>query len=232
MERFPPIRLRRPGAGSSVPGEVGEDPSRAVVLIEDHGLMRQSQRRAVEADPRLSFAGEAADGRAGIQLIRSRHPDVAAVDLRMEPVDGWGVLEAVRSEGLGCRVVFVSAFDDPAIVQRALNLGAAGFVSKGTDGRDLCELLLRAVRGQRAVSRDVQEKLLELMGSDEDVRLSPRELDVLRCLATGKKAGEIGESLHLSTSTVRSHISALHRKLEVSNSTAAVAEGFRRGLID
>lgn len=211
---------------------MGDEPATTVALIEDHKLMRQSQRMAIEADRRLSFAGEAAEGRAGIDLIRSREPDVAAVDLRMEPLDGWAVLEAVRSERLPTRVVFVSAFDDPAIVRRALSLGAAGFVSKGTDGKDLCDLLLRAARGQRAVSRDLQEELMDMMGGDEGAALSRRELDVLRCLATGKRAEEIGKALHLSVSTVRSHISTLYRKLEATNSASAVAEGFRRGLID
>jgi len=232
MERFPPIHLRRSRPGSSVTRELGQGQRTAVVLVEDHAMMRQSQRSAVEADPHLSFVGEAADGRAGIELIRGRRPDVAAVDLRMRPLDGWAVLEAVLSEELPTAVVFVSAFDDPAVVRRALSRGAAGFVSKGTDGRDLCALLLRAARGQRAVSHDIQDGLLELMGREEGVRLTPRELEVLRCLASGRRVEEIGAALHLSASTVQSHVTNLRGKLDASNSAAAVAEGFRRGLLD
>ena len=233
MERFPPIHLPRRGAGASVAG-VGDggDKRVGVVLVEDHQLMRQSQRHAIDSDGRLEVLGEAADGRAGLDLIRSSRPEVAAVDVKMSPLDGWEVLATAISEDLPTRVVFVSAYDDAAVVRRALSLGAAGFISKGTDGSDLCELLFRAARGGRAVSRDLQERLIATLGDDESAAASKRELEVLRCLATGRSAEEIAGVLHLSVSTVRSHIGSLLRKLETRNATEAVAEGFRRGLID
>lgn len=231
VERYPSIRLRRPATGPSVSGVAGGKRPR-VVLIEDHRMMRQSQHLAIEADGRLEVVGEADDGRTGLDLIRSTVPDVAAVDIKMATIDGWGVLEAVIAGGLATRIVFISAYDDPAVVQRALSLGATGFISKGTLGPDLCQLLVRAARGGRAVSADLQERLVAHLGTSEEAALSKRELEVLRCLASGRRAEEIGDALHLSTSTVRSHIAALLRKLDARNATEAVAQGFRGGLID
>ena len=202
-----------------------------VVLVEDHKLMRQSQRRAIEEDGRLEFAGEASSGQAGIDLIRSCRPDVASVDLKMSPLDGWAVLDAVREEGLSTRVVFVSAFEEAAVVQRALGAGAAGFISKGTEGTDLCDLLLRAAGGERAVSSDLQDQLIQRLGDTGTPSLTERELEVLRCLAESLSADATAKALHVSVATVRTHVASILRKLDASNSVEAVTKGFRLGLL-
>lgn len=228
IERYPPIRLSRNFKGN--PSGMGAQPP-SVILVEDHSLMRESQRTAIEADGRLALAGEASDGEAGLDLIRAKRPDVASVDMKMKRVDGWGVLDAVMKEGLPTRIVFVTAFDEIGVVQQALRSGASGFISKGTTGPDLCELLLRAASGQRAVSSDLQGALVARMGEDDRQALSERELQILRCMAEGKSAAETAEVLHLSEPTVRSHQAAVKRKLGAANGTQAVTLGFRLGLL-
>lgn len=221
--------LRRSFPARSLPRVEDERPR--VALVDDHEMSRGSMRRAIESDERLRFAGEAPGGKEGLDLIRSTLPSVALVDIRMTPVDGWDVLEAVISEQLGTYVVFISVFDDPAVVQRALSSGAAGFISKGTGPDDLCELLLRAARGGRAVSAVLQEQLVASLGLGSAAKLSERELEVLRCISSGRTAKETANELGVGEATIASHTRAIIAKLGAQNSAAAVAEGFRRGLL-
>lgn len=192
--------------------------------------MRESQRSAIGADGRLEIAGEASDGHAGLELMRAKRPDVASVDLKMKKLDGWGVLEAAQREGLATRIVFVSAFDEVGVVEQALRSGAAGFISKGTTGPDLCDLLMQAAHGQRAISSDLQGALVSRLGDGHE-SLSERELQVLRHMADGNSAPVIAEVLSLSEPTVRSHQASIKRKLGAANGTQAVTLGFRLGLL-
>ena len=231
MKPFPATHLHRRFGRTTV--TAGMDEKRpSVVLIDDHAFMRESQKRAIESDARLRFAGQAAAGRQGIALIRAVRPDLAVVDIELEDIDGWDVLDAVLSEGLSSRIVFMSGHGDADSLDRALRHNAAGFISKRVESDDFCELLVRAGTGKRAISADLQAAYFEQVGRVSGAPLSPRELDVLRCIASGRNAGQIGLVLGLSASTVKTHTESLRRKLKATNSPNAVAEGFRRGLID
>ena len=230
MERFPAINLRRPNHGASVPNGMDEQGA-SVVLIEDHPEMRKALADSIGAHGGLRLVGEAGGGRRGLDLIRSLEPDLAAVDIGLDDLDGWRVLEAAREEQLASRIVFLSGVKDGAAVKRALDGGATGFISKGLAGAEICALLMRAATGKTTVSNDLQDLLIAFT-HDDGAALTVRELEVLRCLATDKTAREIGVALHISEATVSGHVARLKAKLGVRSSAGAVAEGFRRRLID
>ena len=207
-----------------------------VLIADDHPLFREAITRVVAARPELELVGEASDGRAALDLIRERSPDVAVIDVRMPELDGADVLLALRDEGLATNVVFLSAFLDSKTVYDAVAAGAKAYLSKEADSEEIVEAISAAARGETILGPEVQTGLAEQIRFREESearpRLSDREHEVLRLIAQGLSAPEIGERIHLSTATVKTHLQHLYEKLGVSERAAAVAEGMRRGLVE
>jgi DNA-binding NarL/FixJ family response regulator len=196
-----------------------------VVLADEHPAIRMGVRMRLEREPDMSIIGEAADGRAAIDLIQDLHPDVAVVDLRMPDTDGLAVTSAVV--GNHTRVVLLSAVNDAHLVQEALDAGAIGYVDKESPLDVVVSAVQAAARGKSFVDPSLVAGLLDAT----DRRLSPREREVLQLAADGLQNRAIASRLHLSEETVKSHISNVIRKLDASSRTQAVAEALRRSII-
>jgi len=206
-----------------------------VVVADDHPLFREAVVRAIKERPDLELVGEAADGRAALEAIRTHRPDVAVLDLKMPALDGLQVLNAVRRDELPTRVVLLSAFLDGPVAFEAVAGGAAAFLSKDADRRRITDTIAAASRGETVLAPEIQAGLareIQLRGTRERPALSPREREILRHIAAGRSAPEIAGLLFLSPATVKSHLQALYEKLGVSERAAAVAEAMRRGLLE
>lgn len=207
-----------------------------VLIADDHPLFREAIVRVIEGHPDLQLVAEAADGRAALEKIRELSPDVAVIDVRMPELDGSDVLVALREEGLPTNVVFLSAFLDSKTVYDAVAAGANAYLSKEADSEEIVEAIAAAARGDTILGPEVQTGLAEQIRfreeNDARPRLSDREHEVLKLIAQGLSAPEIGERIHLSTATVKTHLQHLYEKLGVSERAAAVAEGMRRGLVE
>jgi len=208
----------------------------SVLIADDHPLFREAIARVIAERPDLELVAEAADGRAALDKIRELKPDVAVIDVRMPQLDGSDVLVALREEGLPTNVVFLSAFLDPKTVYDAVAAGANAYLSKEAETDEIVTAILAASRGETILGPEVQTGLAEQIRFREESearpRLSDREHEVLKLIAEGLSAPEIGERIHLSTATVKTHLQHLYEKLGVSERAAAVAEGMRRGLVD
>lgn len=205
----------------------------SVIVAEDHPLYREALADAIRAHQGLDLKGEATGGDQALDLIQRLHPDVALLDVRMD-LEGPAVLDRVKADGLGTRVVFLSAYLDSSLIYSSIRKGASGFLSKGADRSAICEALIRVAEGETVLSPETQTALGEEIRSprrgDEPV-LTPRELEVLGLAAEGMSAGQIGAQLFLSPATIKTHLAHLYEKLGVSDRAAAVAEAFRRGLL-
>ena len=208
----------------------------SVLIADDHPLFREAIARVIAERPDLELVAEAADGRAALEKIRELQPDVAVIDVRMPQLDGSDVLVALREEGLPTNVVFLSAFLDSKTVYDAVAAGANAYLSKEAETDEIVAAILAAARGETILGPEVQTGLAEQIRFREEnesrPRLSDREHEVLGLIAEGLSAPEIGERIHLSTATVKTHLQHLYEKLGVSERAAAVAEGMRRGLVD
>jgi two-component system, NarL family, nitrate/nitrite response regulator NarL len=207
-----------------------------VLIADDHPLFREAIARVIAERDDLELVAEAADGRAALERIRALEPDVAVIDVRMPELDGSDVLVALREEGLPTNVVFLSAFLDAKTVYDAVAAGANAYLSKEAETQEIVTAILAAARGETILGPEVQTGLAEQIRFREETesrpRLSDREHEVLKLIAQGLSAPEIGERIHLSTATVKTHLQHLYEKLGVSERAAAVAEGMRRGLVD
>jgi two-component system, NarL family, nitrate/nitrite response regulator NarL len=207
-----------------------------VVVADDHPLFRSALVDAVKRRPELELIGVAADGKQALTAVQDLGPDVIVLDIRMPGLDGGQVLNAIVRDSLGTRVLFLATSTDSRAVYELIARGAGGYLDKGVPAEKICESISAVARGRTVLSETVEDGVLEQIrdravqgGSDE---LSPRESEVLRMIADGLSAPEIGKRLYIEPSTVKTHLKNLYQKLGVSDRAAAVAEGMRRGLLE
>jgi two-component system nitrate/nitrite response regulator NarL len=206
-----------------------------VLIADDHPLFRDGLARRIKERPELELVGEAADGPAALAAIRELRPHVAVLDIKMPGLDGVRIAAAVTRDELPTRVVILSAYVESAVVFRALAAGARAFLSKDSDRSDVCDAIVAVARGEVVLPPTVHSGLLEQIrarGGEEEASLTPREREVLALVADGASAPEIGRRMHLSTGTVKAHLSSLYEKLGVGDRAAAVAEAMRRGMLE
>ena len=206
-----------------------------VVVADDHPLYREGVVRALSASGRVEVVAEAEDGRSALGQIQEHRPDVALLDYKLPELDGVAVTNAVVREQLPTRVLLVSAFADSGVVYKALETGAAGFVSKEARREQIVDAVLACARGENVVPPDVAAGLvseIRLRKQDDRPALTQREHEILRLIAAGKSLPEIAKELFLGLTTVKTHAQHVYEKLGVSDRAAAVAEAMRRGLIE
>ena len=207
-----------------------------VLVADDHPIYREGIVRAIGERGDLELVGEAADGREALERIQQLNPQVAVLDIRMPGLDGTQVLSAMRRDGIETEVLFISAFMEPELAYKTVAAGAKGYLSKEASRQEVCEAIVTIAGGGTALAAEAQAGLAaqiqERERSGARPQLTQREQEVLRLVAEGLSAPDIGKHIHLSTITVKSHLHSLYEKLGVSDRAAAVAEGMRRGLLE
>jgi two-component system, NarL family, nitrate/nitrite response regulator NarL len=206
-----------------------------VVVVDDHPFFRDGVSRGLTMSGVIRVVGEAEDGRSGIELISKELPDVALVDYQMPDIDGVGVVRAVKRDGLRTRVVVLSAVTDSTVVFRALEEGAAGYLSKDARRSEIVDAVQQVARGKTVVPPELASGLVDqirLRAQSDVPALSEREMQVLRGFAGGQSIRELAEELFVAPSTIKTHTQRLYEKLGVSDRAAAVAEAMRQGLLE
>jgi two-component system nitrate/nitrite response regulator NarL len=214
----------------------GVDERTRVYVADDHPLYRQSLARIIARSGQFELVGEAVDGRSALQEVKAAPPDVLVLDVDMPGLDGLAVLHALVRDEIAVRVLLISGSVDGELVYRALQSGAAGFLTKDEDERAITDAIAAVARGETALGPKSQGAIAQGVRAratePEHPPLSARERDVLRLTASGLSSLEIGRELHLSPATVKTHLQRIYTKLGVSDRAAAVAEGMRLGMLE
>ncbi|MEZ0070183.1 DNA-binding NarL/FixJ family response regulator [Streptacidiphilus sp. MAP12-20] len=201
----------------------------SVVIADDQEMVRSGFRAILDAQPDIEVLADVADGVAALEQVRRLRPDVLLLDVRMPRMDGLEVLRHLDEEPpatppgeAGTRVVVVTTFDQDDYVDAALHHGASGFLLKDSGPALLIEAVRAAAAGDVLISPSVTVRLLAQTARRHKARtprraLSDRELDVARLVAHGASNAEVGKELHLSLSTVKTHLSSIQDKLEARN---------------
>ena len=204
-----------------------------VVVVDDHALVRQSIVKAIDSEPGMEVVAEGGDGVTALRLVATHEPDLVVLDIAMPGKDGLAVAEQLRADHRDTSVLFLSMHDDDASLQRAIALGARGFVSKSASVDELLDAL-RAMRdGGSYLSSGVATRVMDIAAgrsTSSDLGLTAREREILTLLTKGKRPGDIADHLFLSVKTVKNHLTSIYQKLGVETGAQAVAEAYRLGI--
>jgi two-component system nitrate/nitrite response regulator NarL len=206
-----------------------------VLAADSQPLYRDALTRAIKERPELELVGQARDGREALDAIGSEHPDVAVIGRGLDGLTSEQILNAVGRDSLPTRVVMIAAEPDPGLVYSAIANGAAGYLTKDADARELCDAISAVARGKTVLSPLLQTGIageIRLRAVDQRPFLSEREGQILKLVAEGLTAPQIGRQLCLATPTVKTHLHHVYEKLGVAERAAAVAEAMRRGLLE
>lgn len=210
-----------------------------VLVADDQALVRGGFRMILEARPDLEVVGEAADGQEAVEAAARLRPDVVLMDVRMPGTDGLQATRRIVDSGSSARVVVLTTYDVDDAVFAALRAGASGFLLKDVRPADLVEAVRVVARGDALLAPSVTRRLLErfagaLPGPRDDAqlqRLTGRETEVLTLVALALSNAEIAERLVLTEATVKTHVSAVLRKLGLRDRVQAVVLAYDVGLV-
>jgi two-component system, NarL family, response regulator YdfI len=208
-----------------------------VIVADDHVAVREGLRWMLQSDPSVKVVAEAADGTELLRLIDAIPCDAVLLDLTMPGVSGLDVLAALRASGRELPIVVLTMHDDAAHVDRALALGASGYILESAPRDEMLRALSAAIAGGAYVQPSLAKPLLARhvvtgeMVSGEPVALTTRQLQLLRALATGRTNKELAHEMGIAQGTVKSYLKELYERLGVGSRAGAVAYGMRHGLI-
>ncbi|MBW4717128.1 response regulator [Saccharothrix obliqua] len=204
----------------------------SVLIADDQEMVRVGFRMILEKQPDITVVADVPDGVAAVRAAREHAPDVCLVDIRMPGLDG---LEVTRRLAPTSKVVVVTTFDLDEYVHTALENGAAGFLTKDAGPALLVEAVRAAAQGSALISPRVTVRLLARFsrrrtGPDPGL-LTARERDVVREVARGLTNQEIAAGLHMSLSTVKTHLASVQGKLGTRNRVEVASWAWRSGLV-
>lgn len=217
-----------------------------LLIVDDHPLFRQGVRWTIEAQPDMEVVGEVADGQAAIQQADILMPDLVLCDINLPGMNGLEVTRILKRRYPNMAIIMLTLHEDDEQLFNAIRVGASAYAIKDIASSDLVSLIRRVGRGEYLINENVLsrpfvaskvlDQFRELATMDEASDtvfspLTPREVEILDCVARGNSNKEIARLLSISDQTVKNHITSILRKLAVNDRTQAVIYALRHGWI-
>jgi len=200
-----------------------------VVIADDHRLVLDGIRRALEADGNFEIVGETQSGMQVLPLVAREKPDLVLLDVRMPNMDGLACLDEIRRRHPEIKVVMLSASTSGDLIEAALRRGASAYVIKSVDPDDLPATLRQALQRNlhTAIGMDNEER-----SGAKALGLTEREVTILGALARGLSNDQIAKEFWVAPQTVKFHLTNIYRKLGVKNRTEATRLAYQHGLVE
>jgi two-component system, NarL family, response regulator LiaR len=206
-----------------------------ILIADDHPLIRQGLRVIIEAQPDLELVGEASNGEQAVQQALTLHPDIVIMDLQMPIMDGLSATREIAQADPQAQVLVLTSFPDDDNVYTAIKAGAMGFLLKDSSADYLLDAIRTVSRGESVLHPTIARKLMQEIKQPPKLPpttepLTPREVQVLGCLAQGMANSQIANELSVSVRTVSAHIRNILDKLHLANRTQAALYALEQGI--
>ncbi len=213
-----------------------------VLVADDHQLLRQALRRALQ-DTGFDVVAEAGDGEEAVRLVTMLRPDVVIMDVTMPVLDGIEATRRIHAATGDAKVLVLTMHDEDALRVRALRAGAVGFMTKDSAMQEVVETVKRVAAGDTVFSPEIAAAMMSEFplngdgltnGDSHKVVESPltkREREILQLVADGHSTTEIARNLFISAKTVKNHLASIYAKLDSRDRTQAVLSGMRLGIV-
>jgi DNA-binding NarL/FixJ family response regulator len=202
-----------------------------VLIADDHPVVRAGLHGMLARQPDLELVGEASAGEEVLRLVEKLCPAVVLMDLRMPGMDGVTATRQIAACFPQTQVLVLTTYDTDADILSAVQAGATGYLLKDTPRETLYRAIRAAARGETVLAPTVAARLLGQVRAPAQEALSVREIEVLSCVARGASNKETARQLHISESTVKTHLIHIFGKLGVSDRTEAVTTALQRGIL-
>ncbi|MDT7724116.1 MAG: hypothetical protein QOI21_692 [Actinomycetota bacterium] len=212
-----------------------------VVLADDEAMIRAGVAAILSADDGIEVVGEAGDGREAVEQVRLTRPDIVLLDIRMPKLDGLGAAVEIRRLHQETGVIMLTTFGEDVYIERALGLGASGFLLKSGDPRELLAGIHAVAGGAAFLSPKVAHHVITQLSGDRSnrraaareqvVSLTDREREVLALLGSGLSNADIAGRLFVVEGTVKAYVSTILSRLGVKNRVQAAIIAYEAGLV-
>ncbi|WP_224999028.1 response regulator transcription factor [Cesiribacter sp. SM1] len=209
-------------------------PKISVILADDHGIVREGLKLILQQNAGIKIVAEACNGLEAVGLVNLHQPDVLVCDISMPVMNGIEVARALSQHQSKTNVLFLTMQDKEEYIMEAMQVGAIGFLPKGTVSEELVKAIQAVARGKEYFSESVYSKAfraLRLLNQKTEIRLTPRETEVLQLLSKGLSTKMIAEKLVVSEYTVSNHRANLLRKLSANNVAELMSKAQELGLL-
>jgi len=199
-----------------------------VLCADDHPIVRKGIASLLASETDIVLVAEASGGEEAVKLFRLHRPDVTLMDLRMPDMDGISAARIIREEFPEARIIALTSYDGDQDIYQALDAGVRGYLLKEMVHSEVLRAIRTVHAGKRLVPGEVAERLHEYF---PQIALTPREVEVLSCVAEGMGNKDIAERLGTASGTIKMHVQNIIGKLGASDRTHAVSIAFRRGIL-
>ena len=204
-----------------------------VMIVDDHPMVRDGLKVFLSVSPGMECSGEASSGEEALDLCRAVKPDVVLMDLLMPGMGGVAAIQAIRQRLPQVRIIALTSFAEPDLVQQAIRAGAVGYLLKNMTMGDLAEAIRAAYAGRSVMAPEATAAMMQALSqpAGESIDLTERERQILSLMVDGLSNQEIAYRLVISESTARFHVSNILAKLGVNNRTMAVRTAIQLKLV-
>ncbi|EUJ40656.1 response regulator transcription factor [Brochothrix campestris] len=208
----------------------------SVLLVDDHEMVRLgvSSYLAVQAD--IEVVGEAENGQIGVEKALALRPDIILMDLVMDEMDGIEATRAIMSAWPEAKIIIVTSFIDDEKVYPALEAGAKSYMLKTSAAREIASAIRMTYKGDSVLEPEVTGKMMKRLTRPQETplheELTKREREILFLITKGRSNQEIADELFITLKTVKTHVSNILSKLDVSDRTQAVIYAFKHQLVE